>query len=256
MSKVKCYSVRLAALTSISEKAYKASGFDGSEAIIPKSAVFGPDCEVQKSDAYWIAAFALKGKSLQYSEKKIEWFEMEFEPKQEEAKAEPEPIDETPVRGYFLRWQEVRIKINAYGKLATRNRQHIYTYEGPAHQAPKGFVPLPDDEFEMAKKKEGEMIEPYTTPDFAAMIQAQRDAEERIAKREQDMTQQREKWEANEAEKEAKVAAFRAKLETITDLEEMLKEWKAAGAPHPAPKQICEAKNASGLGWRPFIESI
>lgn len=39
--KVLCYSVRLSSLTSISEKAYKAVAFDGSEAIIPKSQVSG-----------------------------------------------------------------------------------------------------------------------------------------------------------------------------------------------------------------------
>ena len=39
--KVLCYSVRLSSLTSISEKAYKAVAFDGSEAIIPKSQVLG-----------------------------------------------------------------------------------------------------------------------------------------------------------------------------------------------------------------------
>ena len=39
--KVLCYSVRLSSLTSISEKAYKAVAFDGSEAIIPKSQALG-----------------------------------------------------------------------------------------------------------------------------------------------------------------------------------------------------------------------
>ena len=39
--KVLSYSVRLSSLTSISEKAYKAVAFDGSEAIIPKSQVLG-----------------------------------------------------------------------------------------------------------------------------------------------------------------------------------------------------------------------
>ena len=41
--KVLCYSVRLSSLTSISEKAYKAVAFDGSEAIIQKSQVLGQD---------------------------------------------------------------------------------------------------------------------------------------------------------------------------------------------------------------------
>lgn len=77
MSKIKCYSVRLESLVSISEKAYKAFAFDGSTAIIPKSMVFGQDFEVQKSDAYWIAAFILEKEDchLQASGKKVRWFE-------------------------------------------------------------------------------------------------------------------------------------------------------------------------------------
>lgn len=74
MKPTKCYSVRLASLTSISEKAYKAVGFDGSECILPKSQVFGTDYEVQKSDAYWIAAWILEQKDIQYSSKKEGWY--------------------------------------------------------------------------------------------------------------------------------------------------------------------------------------
>jgi hypothetical protein len=78
MSKVKCYSVRLQSIVSISEKAYKITAFDGSNAVIPKSAYFGQDYEVQKSDAYWIAAFALQDKNVQYSTKKVFWFERDY----------------------------------------------------------------------------------------------------------------------------------------------------------------------------------
>lgn len=53
---MKCYSVRLESLTRISDKCYKAKAFDGSEALIPESQVFGQDFEVVKSDAYWISA--------------------------------------------------------------------------------------------------------------------------------------------------------------------------------------------------------
>lgn len=73
--KTKCYSVRLESLISISDKAFKAIAFDGSEAIIPKSQVFGQDYEVQKSEAYWIAAWILEKKDLQYSGKKAAWFD-------------------------------------------------------------------------------------------------------------------------------------------------------------------------------------
>lgn len=68
--KVKCYSVRLASLTQISGKAYKAVAFDGSEGIIPASQVFGEDDAIQKSDAYWISEWILRQKNLQYSTKK------------------------------------------------------------------------------------------------------------------------------------------------------------------------------------------
>ena len=70
-----CYSVRLESLTVISDKCYKATAFDGSEALIPKSQVFGQDYSVQKSDAYWISEWILRQKDLQYSGKKEAWFD-------------------------------------------------------------------------------------------------------------------------------------------------------------------------------------
>lgn len=72
--KTKVLSVRLQSLVSVSDKAYKATAFDGSTAILPKSQVFGQDYEVQKSDAYWIAEWILKQKDLQYSDKKVAWY--------------------------------------------------------------------------------------------------------------------------------------------------------------------------------------
>jgi hypothetical protein len=73
--KTKCYSVRLASLVSISDKAYKATAFDGSTAVLPKSQVYGQDYDVQKSEAHWIAAWILEKKELQYSTKKEAWFD-------------------------------------------------------------------------------------------------------------------------------------------------------------------------------------
>lgn len=72
--KTKVLSVRLQSLVRISDWAYKASSFDGSEDILPASQVFGRDYDVQKSDAYWIAAWILEKKNLQYSDKKIGWY--------------------------------------------------------------------------------------------------------------------------------------------------------------------------------------
>ena len=75
--RTECVSVRLESLFSISEKAYKAVAFDGSEAIIPKSQVFGRDYDVIKSEAWWISAWILEKKALQYSDKKRAWFDNE-----------------------------------------------------------------------------------------------------------------------------------------------------------------------------------
>lgn len=72
-----CYSVRVAMMRKISDKAYKVRSFDGSEDIIPASQVFGKDNEVFKVEAYWIAAWILAKKSIQYSHKKEAWFDTE-----------------------------------------------------------------------------------------------------------------------------------------------------------------------------------
>lgn len=73
--RTKCYSVRVKSITQISPKAYKVSSFDGGEDILPSSCIFGRDYEVQKSDAYWIASWILEKKSIQYSAKKVAWFD-------------------------------------------------------------------------------------------------------------------------------------------------------------------------------------
>ena len=68
--KTLCYSVRLESLVKISDKAYKATSFDGTTDIIPASQVFGQDYEVMKCEAYWISAWILGKKNIQYSPKK------------------------------------------------------------------------------------------------------------------------------------------------------------------------------------------
>ena len=60
--KTKCYSVRLESFYRISDKCYKAVSFDGSEALIPASQV------------WWISAWILEKKDIQYSTKKVAHF--------------------------------------------------------------------------------------------------------------------------------------------------------------------------------------
>lgn len=69
-----CYSVRLKSLELISPICYKAVGFDGSSDLIPAKFVFGRDLDVEKSDAWWIAAWILDRKKLTFSRKKSATF--------------------------------------------------------------------------------------------------------------------------------------------------------------------------------------
>lgn len=73
--KTKCHSVRLESIVRISDKAYKVRSFDGAEDIIPASQFFGQDYDVAKCDAYWIAAWILPKKNIQWSDKKEAWFD-------------------------------------------------------------------------------------------------------------------------------------------------------------------------------------
>ena len=73
MKKTKYLSVRLESLRRISDKCFKAIAFDGSEALIPASCVYGQDTAVTKSDAWWIAAWILEKRDLQHSTKKFMW---------------------------------------------------------------------------------------------------------------------------------------------------------------------------------------
>lgn len=73
--KTKCYSVRLESIVKISDKAYKVRSYNGAEDIIPASQVYGRDYDVVKSEAYWIAAWILPKKKIQWSDKKEAWFD-------------------------------------------------------------------------------------------------------------------------------------------------------------------------------------
>lgn len=98
--KTKCFSVRLESLLQISAKCFKATSFDGRSDFIPASQVFGQDYEVNKSEAYWISEWILKQKDIQYSEKKVGWFNSEtrcIEPNITIEKHIPEKITATQI---------------------------------------------------------------------------------------------------------------------------------------------------------------
>lgn len=78
------------------------------------------------------------------------------------------PVVES-VKGYRLVWKECRISVNRFGKLETRKRQFVQTFEGMASEAPAGFIALNDAEFEKAKQLELDEVKfQYgETPSFA-----------------------------------------------------------------------------------------
>lgn len=70
MKSVRCYLVKVKELISISDKAYKAVGHDGSTAILPKSQVIMPgNCE----NEWWVSCWIMDEKELQHSKKIIAW---------------------------------------------------------------------------------------------------------------------------------------------------------------------------------------
>lgn len=69
--RIKCHSVRLASLTAISPKAYLARCFDGSEAVLPASQIFGED----GGGAWWVSAWILEKKTIQFSRKRTALFD-------------------------------------------------------------------------------------------------------------------------------------------------------------------------------------
>jgi hypothetical protein len=67
MALIKCYKVKLKDLSSISEKAYKATAYDGSSCILPKSQVIRPI----DNDAWYISTWIMDQKEIQHSKKNI-----------------------------------------------------------------------------------------------------------------------------------------------------------------------------------------
>ena len=72
--KTACHLVKVAEVVRETEKAVCIRSFDGGEGWIPKSAIAGASY-AEKSDGYIVAAWALRGKSLQHRSKVI-WADM------------------------------------------------------------------------------------------------------------------------------------------------------------------------------------
>lgn len=78
-------------------------------------------------------------------------------------------LDAEPVIGYYTEWRQVRVAINSYGKLATRNRQFVVAFKGTKNNAPKNFTTLSETGYAILANRPGgeEMLEPYAPmPDY------------------------------------------------------------------------------------------
>lgn len=168
---------------------------------------------------------------------------------------------EEQVKGYYMRWHEVRVAINSYGKLATRKRMQVHTFDGPVSKTPAGFIALDDDDFEIALQKEkNETLYEYgCEPNLVGV--AERMLERKAANEEKArIDEENKKIEAARQEKEKKQSAeeLASKIQALKaqGFTSPLLAWKELGCPHPAPAEVVESKKASGLNWKDFSNTI
>ena len=95
---MKCYLVKLKSLIRISDKAYKATAFDGTEDILPVKMVIARESSITTSEAWWVSAWILERKKIPYSKKDHKYFDIETLKEKPEViieKHKPKPL--TPV---------------------------------------------------------------------------------------------------------------------------------------------------------------
>lgn len=168
---------------------------------------------------------------------------------------------EEQVQGYYMRWHEVRVPINRFGKLAIRKRQKVHTYVGPVSKTPDGFIALNDEDFAIAKEKESKetLYEYGNEPNLAGeakRIEDRKIAREKAEKeRKEQLLKEAEEKEKKKAEEKEQLAAKIAELDP-SDLQAKLLTWKLEGCNHPCPEEVLAAKQESGLNWRAFVNAI
>jgi hypothetical protein len=166
-------------------------------------------------------------------------------------------LDEEPqVQGYYMRWSEVRVPINSYGKLAVRKRQQVCTYKGPASKVHSNFKELNDDDFAIAIDIEtkGTYYEYGMEPMLIGKAQliAEREKQEKIDEEAKRLAREKEEEETRQAAIDLDKKMKKLKEQGFNPLS----AWKNLGCPHPAPAEVVEAKNVSGLNWKNFTSSI
>lgn len=168
---------------------------------------------------------------------------------------------ETQVKGYTLVWKEVRIPINSYGKLAYRKRMFINTYNGPESKKPYGFIELNDADYEIALQKQSKQIGYEYGNEPNLIGESERIAADKLIKEAKEMQEsENNNMMAAKVEQDKKNAneKIAAKLQELKEqgVTNPLLLWKLAGCIQPAPSEVVQAKNDSGLTWKLFINSI
>lgn len=91
-------------------------------------------------------------------------------------------LEAETVQGYTLEWKQKQVKINRFGKLATRNRQYVLPFKGAKSEAPSKLVLLSPEAFALLIQEadaDGIMLEPYAAPrDYELIVQGIRQSKE------------------------------------------------------------------------------
>lgn len=64
------------------------------------------------------------------------------------------PVDTKPVKGWYVQYFRMTDPVSR----RMYNKPFVGIYEGPAHKAPRGFKPLPDEAFAEAQRQRGREI--------------------------------------------------------------------------------------------------
>lgn len=170
--------------------------------------------------------------------------------------------DTNEVFGYTTRWEEVRIAINRFGKLATRNRQFLSFVKTTRFNAPYKFVEISENDFNAIAIKNGKIIEDimldaYEEPAsrINSLIEYYNFKVEAIEMLAADLEEKKLAEIENEAKKQEKILELAAKMKGV-DGAEALNIWKIAGFPQPCPAIVQEFKMISGLSWKDFKNTI
>ena len=120
--------------------------------VFEKDAKFFVKCDVDcpSQNGEWI--YSQQQRIVESLTEKIQYIVEEFgsEIENPQIAIEAALAKEEQVQGYYLKWKEVRVAINRFGKLAERKRMFVVTFKGAKSKAHSRLIICNDAEFELA----------------------------------------------------------------------------------------------------------